>query len=419
LCRVRGLLSTCDRLLGKSYGAGSNTICAVLDRHGIERRSQSERQRKLTDEQETEICLRYDTGTESTYELAKAFGVTAVTIGNILDCKGIERRSQSEAQRKFTDKQEAEICQRYVAGESSVELGVAFGCSSWGIRKILDRKGIKRRTRSELRRKFTDKQEAEIRLRYKSGGESTVDLGRAYETTFSTIVDILNRHGIKCRSQSERQRKLTDKQESDVCQRYLAGENTVDLGRAYGVTDGTIGRTLDRHGIERRECGGFGDSVQHVLDGTGLHVRGRESEFYLCELARYGGTHCKPGIAFDTDVRVAVGQGEYGAEVLRLFFATRAEAYFLEQAVLDATRDHYDCPDDLADWSGASEVRAMPAEDLLPTIDRLAAELEEMGPWEFAAAYVPMTAAQRAACHQRATASAPVCTTAHSQLASF
>jgi hypothetical protein len=132
----------------------------------------------------------------------------------------------------------------------------------------------------------------------------------------------------------------------------------------------------------------------------------RDCELYLYGLERYATTHCKPGIAFDAEVRA---DKEYGEAVLRLLFSTRQEAYFLEQAVLDATRGCAGCPDDLTGWTGASEIRAMPAEDMVPIVLRLAEELEELGVWEFAARYVPMTAAQRAICQQRALAGAPAC----------
>ena len=41
--------------------------------------------------------------------------------------------------------------------------------------------------------------------------------------------------------------------------------------------------------------------------------------------------------------------------------------------------------------------------------DRLLAELEDLGVWEFAARFVPTTAAQRAICQQRALTGAPAC----------
>jgi hypothetical protein len=50
----------------------------------------------------------------------------------------------------------------------------------------------------------------------------------------------------------------------------------------------------------------------------------------------------------------------------------------------------------------------MPASDLVPIVLRLADELDNLGVWEFAARYVPMTSAQRVICQQRALAPAPL-----------
>ena len=311
--------------------------------------------------------------------------------------------------RKFTDEQELEICRRYVEGESCPKLAKLFGVNNTTIRDSLIRQGINRRSFSQALRRSTEEQEQEIVTRYLNG-ENSYQLGKAYEIHYSTICDILSRQGIDRRSNTEvHPRKLTSEQEQKIASRYLAGENAFQISKDYEVNTQTIYNTLLRLGIERRGPDGFGDSVQHVLDGTGHHARPRECEFYLFELARYSDTHCKPGIAFDVANRIAGGRGEYGAEVLRLVFSARTEAFFLEQAVLDATRGSAKCPGDLAGWIGASEVRAMPADDLLPIIDRLAAELDAMGPWSFAAAYVPMTTAQRATCQQRAIA----CTSGH------
>jgi DNA-binding NarL/FixJ family response regulator len=303
--------------------------------------------------------------------------------------------------RKFTDEQEAEICRRYLDGDSTVSLGRLLGADNSVIGRILRRNGISARSVKEANGGLTDEQESDVCSRY-ANGESTYEIGRGYGVSNATVSAILHRNSVQPRGPKEAKGGLSSERELEVCSRYKAGETSKELEKAYGVTDSTICNILRRNGIETRGNAGIGDSVRDALDGTGCHDRLRECEFYLFELARYTETHCKPGIAFNADARVACGQGEYGAEVLRLFFATRQEAYFLEQAVLDATRGHRDCPDDLQGWDGASEVRAMPAEDLLPIALRLAEELELMGAWEFAAAYVPMTTAQRAACQQRA-----------------
>jgi transposase len=260
----------------------------------------------------------------------------------------------------FTEEQVSVVVRRYLSGETCWKISYDFDVSDTTIAKLLDRNGIKRRSGQ--------------------GGRSGP---RGYSWSRRSKPSKLLSH------------------EPEICRRYEAGENTVQLGKVFGVSSSTIRQILKRSGIERRAVGGICDTLQQALDCSHHFDQHRECQFYLCELARYSDTYCKPGIAFDIDGRRRLAKGEYGAEVLRLVFATRQEAFFLEQAVLDATRDLAKCPDDLLDWGGASEVRAMSADDMVPIIDQLAAELEEIGPWAFAAAYVPMTPAQRAVCHQR------------------
>jgi DNA-directed RNA polymerase specialized sigma24 family protein len=387
-------------LLGEAFGVNATTICKTLKQHGVRVRSNSEAHGGLARNQAIEVCRRYQAG-ESTMQLAREFGLGDATVGRLLRREGIKMRNAKEAQGGLSDDQEREVCRRYAAGDNTAQLGAAFGVASVTVSNILKRGNIKARSSREAQGGLTDEREAEVCARYQSG-ESIPQLSKAFGPSVSTIGNILKRNNVTSRSMREAMGGLDDEQEAEACARYQAGENGYQLGAVFGVSPATIGNILKRHGIERRTPVGFGDSAQHVIDGTGLHANARECEFYLFELARYSGTHCKPGIAFDAADRVRQGNGEYGAEILRLVFATRAEAYFLEQAVLDATRGSADCPDDLWDWNGFSEIRAMPAEDMVPTVLRLADELEELGMWEFAARYVPMTAAQRAICQQRA-----------------
>jgi len=308
---------------------------------------------------------------------------------------------------KLTNAQEREICAYYLSGESTYRLGARYGTTNTRIGRILKRHEVQARTFKEAgknrNKKLTAEQEIEICTRYQAG-ETTVSLGAAFEISTSTVSVILKRNGSEARNPSEAHGGLSVKDSAEVCRRYQAGESTVQLGVEFGVWPSTVSNIVKRHGIELRTFEGFLDTVQHILDGTGRHAAPRECGFYLFELARYADTHCKPGIAFDVDFRSRCpgSRGEYGSEVLRLIFANRSEAFFLEQAVLDITRDHIGCPDDLQDWIGASEVRAMPANDMVLIVLRLADELEQLGPWEFASRYVPMTADQRINCQQRA-----------------
>lgn len=397
-------LSVCRRYLagenmtqlGDAYGVSSTCICRILEANKIKRRTISEAKGGLNPVLESEACRRYLAG-ESSYQLAKAYGISSSALLSLLERNGVQRRSAAEAHGGLPFSVEAEVCSQYIEGRTTPQIAKAYGVSSCCIARILASNGIDRRPPTQARGGVSPDAAKEICERYLAG-ESTYQLGEAYQVHNRTIGNILERNGVPRRSA----RALSHEEEAAVCSRYLLGENTYQLGRIYGVTYECIRDVLIRGDIERRSPGGPQDSVQHVLDYTGRHTHVRECEFYLFELARYTETHCKPGIAFDAEYRACKGGGEYGEEVLRLLFATRGEAYFLEQAVLDATRGSADCPEDLWGWRGASEIRAMPAEDLVPVVLRLADELEDLGPWEFAARYVPMTAAQRLQCQQRA-----------------
>ena len=388
--------------LAPAFGLTHAWIGVVLRRNGVKMRSLSEAKGGLSADAMAEVCRRYTAG-ENTVQLGAEFSVTSNTIGNILKRNGIELR-------KGTPQHVAtQVCRRYVAGESLPQLAKAFALSASTIRNILLREQVPVRTCREAQGGLPIEAEAEVCARYEAG-ESANQIGAQFGTSDTAIRGVLKRNNVKIRTAGESQkgrenlakRKFDAAQEQEICHRYVDGATTVDLATAFGTNDVTVGNILKRNGIERRIPNAFGDSVQHILDCTGHHSTPRECEFYLYELARYALTHCKPGIAFDADVRVGVGGGEYGEAVLRLYFATRAEAYFLEQAVQDQTRGYRDCPENLQGWSGASEIRAMPAEDMVPIVLRLADELEQLGPWAFAAAYVPMTASQRAICQQRA-----------------
>ena len=348
---------------------------------------------------ELEVCRRY-LGGESTIQLGNAFGIHFSTISKILSRNGVKIRSLSEAKGGLNAALQSEVCRRYLAGENTVQLGNAFGVGSVTIFRTLKRNGVKTRSVSEAQGGLSATVKAIVCSRYLAG-ENTVQLGNAFGVNPTTICEILKRNGVKIRSSKEAQGGLNAAVEPEICSRYLAGENTIQLGNAFGVSHPTIGKILRRHNVEARSSIEFGDSVQHILEKTGLHAQPRECSFYLYELAGYSQTHCKPGIAFDVSIRVNHGGGQYGLKVLEQVFSTRAEAWVLEQAALDQTRSNATRPEELKDWIGATEVRSMAAEDVELIVLRLTEELEELGMWEFAAAYIPMTAAQRALCQQK------------------
>lgn len=385
--------------LGKAYGVNSGTILLTLRRQGVRPRSRGEAHAALAPEQRAAAVTLYSQGV-SAPKIGEELGVSSATVYKALKQQGACIRPPAETRTGLTAADAAEICRRYTEGETQVTLAEVFGISTPGVGGILRKGGVRIRSFREVNRMLTEDQEQQICIRY-GNGESTYSLGSAYGVSATTIGSILKRNAVPIRSPRETKTGLTADSLAEIRERYLAGENTVQLGKAYGVSTGCIRNTLVAAGVTRRESGSPSDTVQHALDGTGNFQGQRECEFYLYELARFSRTHCKVGISFDADVRAALGGGEYGEAVLRQWFGSRLEAYFLEQAVLAATGSLANAPAALQGWCGASEIRACRAGDLLSVVQHYLSELDELGVWGFGARHVPMTPPQRAACEFR------------------
>ena len=167
-------------------------------------------------------------------------------------------REEAATMQALSDEEEAEVCGRYLDGGSPAELAEAFVVDGGTIHNILKRKGIKTRSLSEARRLFhknnrhpnrmSEEKEKEVCGRYLDGG-SLAELGRAFGVHAVTISSILKRSGVEVRSVKEAKGGLTDEQENEVCRRYLEGENTTELGKAFGVHHKTIFNILERSGV--------------------------------------------------------------------------------------------------------------------------------------------------------------------------
>ncbi len=385
--------------LGREFGAPFQTIRSALRRNGIERRTYKP-PRKFTDEQEAEICRRYKEGENST-QLAAAFDCTCTSILALLKRHKVKSRSIREAKGGLDDETEIEICRRYELGESTVELAKAFGKGddSKAIYNVLIRRGIQTRSIRIAKGGITPEQEKEACQMYKEG-KSTSEIGAIYGVSKNTIGYILETHGIERRSSKIAMGGLEDDKEIEACEAYQDGLTMAEVGAQFGIADVTVCNILKRRGYETRERGTTGDTIQHALTDTGRFDRPRDCEFYLYDLVRYKETHCKPGISFFVDHRAQ--DPEYGDCHLAILFDSRHGAYFLEQAVLEATKDHQQMPRDLMDWDGSTEIREMHAVEMIDVVLHYNNLLEDLGLWQFAADYVPMTKAQRKQCLKRA-----------------
>jgi transposase-like protein len=163
--------------------------------------------RKIKDRDRAEICRRYTEG-ETTYALARAFGVSDATIGNVLAQEGTETRTGSEAHRShrvLSDAQELEVIRRYQGGESAKTIAEDFNVSTQPVFNALDRRGIPRN--------------------YRGVYESAKRLGL---------------------------RVLSAAQEAEACRRYEHGESVAAIADAMSVGVGAVDGALKRGNAEMR-----------------------------------------------------------------------------------------------------------------------------------------------------------------------
>ena len=303
--------------------------------------------------------------------------------------------------RRYTDQQEKELCRLYQEeGLSTADLARRFGGTKTLYNKVLKRNNVERRTVLQIRGAITPEQELEACSRYRSG-ENTVSIGNSFGKSATTIRGILLRHGVELRARGEAVGGLSPAQRLEVCERYKAGEHSVELARKYGPHPRTIRGILEEAGIPRRTRAEYahhaGDSIKAALKGSGYFKKTRDCFFYLFKMARFASTHCKVGIAFDVKKRA---DKEYGDLVVAHEFDSRQKAFFLEQAVLHASKRMADIPSGLEEWAGASEIRQTHPLALAAIAKRFVSEIERLGAFEFALRYVPMNKSETSLCMQ-------------------
>lgn len=98
-------------------------------------------------------------------------------------------------------------------------------------------------------RRLTD---AEICERYAEGA-SSIDVGLLANCSSTTVLDVVRKYGVAVRSVGGSaplgRRKLSD---ADVCLRYLAGHTAPRLARTAGCCTATVYRILRDGGIPTR-----------------------------------------------------------------------------------------------------------------------------------------------------------------------
>ena len=389
--------------ISKEYIIHNEVLKRFLIRFGVQVKSYEQAQRLIPESLHKTICDRYSNGETST-EISKSIGFGTGAIIKVLKEKGLEIRGVT-VNKNLLSLQKV-ICDRYKNGESMNIIANDFNLSTSPIRNILNKNKIKIRTSEESCRAIELKYWQAICNSYEQG-KGLEPIAKEYGVAVNVIQRILKKNNIEIRTNFYLTQKwdygLRENIAIELCEKYKSGVPTSVLEKEYGVEATAIFRTLRKNNYEIRSQGNLGDSVQHALNKTGIYKFKRDTSFYIFNLKGYP-NHLKPGISVDVSDR---GTKRWYKDCLfEKVFPSRESAYFVEQVVLDATINYWDCPDEIQidyKWGGRDEVRLMELDDLENVFNYYFDIWDEIGTWAFAADYLPkgvITKAERERCNQ-------------------
>jgi predicted DNA-binding protein YlxM (UPF0122 family) len=139
-----------------------------------------------------------------------------------------------------------EIKRKYQEGATTIQLGNEYNISNSEIGRLLKRKGVVTRQRSEAQLK-RELPADEIVERYQSG-VNTYRLAKEYDVSDSAIWRLLKREGIKLRNPSEAHlRKILPNNE--IIRKYQNETSVYALAKEYKVSRNAIKTILKKGGI--------------------------------------------------------------------------------------------------------------------------------------------------------------------------
>jgi Mor family transcriptional regulator len=184
----------------------------------------------------------------------------------------MDARPQGEptATRRPTARYEEEqaITAQYVQGLSVPELSAQCGMTDKRIYYVLKKHGITLRPRGGIGKVLSAAQEDEIVASYQ-GGIDAIQLATQYGVGSTTVYEVLKRHGVARRANSDIFRKLSPAQEHEICTRYQQGMSASQICGSYGVNAQTVCNILQRNGVPRRttsEAGIVYPRKEHAFD---------------------------------------------------------------------------------------------------------------------------------------------------------
>lgn len=279
-------------LLATDYEITSNTLRSILKRNKIKLRGT----RVVTPEQENEICSRYVNDRKLTVrQLSDEFKVAAITLTKILNRNGIKQRSKAEVVKHFTDEEEKDVCRRYLEDKalSAKALAKQLNTSQGIVQHVLKRNGVKLRTAGEIKFKFSKEEELKICQHYESNKSFTLaELGRQYNVCSTTIGHIIDRNGIKRHKEIKRSTLITEDKKREFIKLAEEGVKTSDIAKSFGVNFGTVHRVLKENNVMNCHVGGpcsdkakfINHQLAELVQSLGNHIEHLPQKSWLAIL---------------------------------------------------------------------------------------------------------------------------------------
>jgi len=218
--------------------------------HNSKRGKKIARKRKLNNEDDLEIKAKYLSGI-SANKMGKEYSVSHSTIISSLK-RTNTKRIREKVNGWVSKEARRQIVEEYKKGLGTYEIGKKFNVDKNFARRIILKSGTKIRSLRESKGSPSEKIQKEICKKYSEGKDSYALAEEYGFNSSTTICNILKKYNVEIRNSGAAHIKIPRSKESKICEKYLKGKNTVELGIEYEVSNNTISRILKRNDVEIR-----------------------------------------------------------------------------------------------------------------------------------------------------------------------
>jgi DNA-binding CsgD family transcriptional regulator len=174
--------------------------------------------------------------------------------------RGHGRRSLSflglDGARVVTEETAEHWAKEYLAGKSTYQIAEDWGVTHTTVRTHLKDLGIELRARGQ--QQITTEEIAEHWAKEYLAGKNTYQIAKEWGVTHTTVRVYLKDLGIELRARGAQQ--ITTKEIAQHwASEYRAGKTTTEIAEEWGVSDVTVGRHLRNLGVKLRARGPRGE----------------------------------------------------------------------------------------------------------------------------------------------------------------